>query len=135
MWQTRLKRIGVILLLAALFAVGAKAFADYQNKQKAAGKDVPPLTDQIGKKISDFGQEVLGNAVEVIPGAGGLKEKLIIEKQVSVENAQGEEKQVERIEIQTQEIINVIKELPADQVDKVKKQIFKDFCQEILEEE
>ena len=129
------KRIGVILLLAALFAVGAKAFADYQNKQKAAGKDVPPLTDQIGKKISDFGQEVLGNAVEVIPGAGGLKEKLIIEKQVSVENAQGEEKQVERIEIQTQEIINVIKELPADQVDKVKKQIFKDFCQEILEEE
>ena len=135
MWQTRLKRIGVILLLAALFAVGAKAFADYQNKQKAAGKDVPPLTDQIGKKISDFGQEVLGNAVEVIPGAGGLKEKLIIEKQVSVENAQGEEKQVERIEIQTQEIINVIKELPAEQVDKVKKQIFKDFCQEILEEE
>jgi len=135
MWQTRLKRIGVILLLAALFAVGAKAFADYQNKQKAAGKDVPPLTDQIGKKISDFGQEVLGNAVEVIPGAGGLKEKLIIEKQVPVENAQGEEKQVERIEIQTQEIINVIKELPADQVDKVKKQIFKDFCQEILEEE
>jgi len=135
MWQTRLKRIGVILLLAALFAAGAKAFADYQNKQKAAGKDVPSLTDQIGEKISDFGQKVLGNAVEVIPGAGGLKEKLIIEKQVSVENAQGEEKQVERIEIQTQEIINVIKELPADQVDKVKKQIFKDFCQEILEEE
>ena len=48
---------------------------------------------------------------------------------------QGEEKQVERIEIQTQEIINVIKELPADQVEKVKKQIFKDFCQEVLEEE
>ena len=135
MWQTRLKRIGVILLLAALFAVGVKAFVDYQNKQKAAGKDVPSLTDQIGEKISDFGQEVLGNAIEVIPGAGGLKEKLIIEKQVPVENAQGEEKQVERIEIQTQEIINVIKELPADQVDKVKKQIFKDFCQEILEEE
>jgi len=135
MWQTRLKRIGVILLLAALFAAGAKAFADYQNKQKAAGKDVPSLTDQIGEKISDFGQKVLGNAVEVIPGAGGLKEKLIIEKQVSVENVQGEEKQVERIEIQTHEIINIIKELPADQVDKVKKQIFKDFCQEILEEE
>jgi len=135
MWQTRLKRIGVIFLLAALFAVGVKAFVDYQNKQKAAGKDVPSLTDQIGEKISDFGQEVLGNAIEVIPGAGGLKEKLIIEKQVPVENAQGEEKQVERIEIQTQEIINVIKELPADQVDKVKKQIFKDFCQEILEEE
>ena len=135
MWETRLKRIGVILLLAALFAVGAKAFADYQNKQKSAGKDVPSLTNQVGEKISDFGQEVLGNAVEIIPGAGGLKEKLIIEKQVSVENAQGEEKQVERIEIQTQEIINVIKELPADQVEKVKKQIFKDFCQEVLEEE
>ena len=135
MWETRLKRIGVILLLAALFAVGAKAFADYQNKQKAAGKNVTLPTDQIKEKISDFGQQILGNAIEVIPGAGGLKEKLIIEKQVSVENAQGEEKQVERIEIQTQEIINVIKELPADQVDKVKKQIFKDFCQEILEEE
>lgn len=134
MWQTRLKRIGVILLLAALVAVGARVFADYQSKQKAAGKNVTLPTDQIGKKISDFGQEVLGNAVEVIPGAGGLKEKIIIKEQVSVENSQGQDQQVERIEIQTQEIINVIKELPADQVDKIKKQIFKDFCQEVLEE-
>jgi len=130
MWQTRLKRVGVILLIAIFLALGVKVFADYQVKQKAAGKDVSFSTDQIGEKISDFGQQVLGNAVEVIPGADGLKEKIIIKEQISSQNGQ-----TEKIEIQTQEIINIIKELPADQVENIKKQIFKDFCQQVLEEE
>jgi len=38
------------------------------------------------------------------------------------------------VENKTQEIIEIIKQLPAEQLEAVKKQIFKDFCQEILEE-
>lgn len=38
------------------------------------------------------------------------------------------------IESQTKEIMEIIKQLPQNQVDQIKKQIFKDFCKEVLGE-
>lgn len=130
--QTRLKRILIVFGIVIFLAFGTKIFADWQAKRKAEGKSISLPTEEIGEKISDFGQDILGKTVESIPGNEGLKERLIkVETQVPIEG----EKEVERIEIQSQEIIEIIKELPQEQAEKIKKQIFKEFCQNVLDVE
>jgi len=130
MGKDRLKRILIIVFVAFLVLAGAKVFADWQRKKKAQGEDLSLPTAEIGEKISDFGEQILGKAVEVLPGNSALKQKIIIEK----ESSNTETEKVERVEIKTQEIIEIIKELPAEQLENIKKQIFKDFCQKVLEE-
>jgi len=140
MGKDRLKRILIIIFVAFLVLAGAKVFADWQGKKKAQGEVLSLPTAEVGEKISDFGEQVLGKVVEVLPGNSALKQKIIIEKESSSEEnqttAQGstETEKVEKVEIKTQEIIEIIKELPAEQLENIKKQIFKDFCQKILEE-
>ena len=136
MGKDRLKRILIILLVAILVAGGVKVFADWQKKQKDKGQVLSLPTQQIGEKISDFGEQVLGKAFEVIPGGDSLKEKLKTENKPASVNQTASEiaTQTEKVEIKTQEIIEIIKELPAAELDNIKKQIFKDFCQKILEE-
>lgn len=130
--QTRLKRILIVFGIVIFLAFGTKIFADWQAKRKAEGKSISLPTEEIGEKISDFGQDILGKTVESIPGNEGLKERLIkVETKVPVEG----EKEVERIEIQSQEIIEIIKELPQEQAEKIKKQIFREFCQNVLDVE
>lgn len=132
MGETRLKRILVAIGIIIFLVFGTKVFADWQAKRKAEGKSVSLPTKEVGEKISNFGQDILGKAVESIPGNEGLKERLIrVEIKVPVEG----EKEVERIEIQSQEVIEIIKELPQEQAEKIKKQIFKEFCQNVLDVE
>lgn len=136
MGKDRLKRFLIIILVTFLVLAGAKVFADWQGKKKAQGEVLSLPTVQIGEKISDFGEQILGKAVDILPGNSALKEKIIIEKESTNTNTNTttETEKVERVEIKTQEIIEIIKELPAEQLENIKKQIFKDFCQEILEE-
>jgi len=130
--QTRLKRILIIFGIVIFLAFGTKVFADWQAKRKAEGKSISFPTEEIGEKINNFGQDVLGKTIEVIPGSQGLKERFIkVETKIPVEG----EKEVETIEIQSKEIIEIIKELPQEQAEKIKKQIFKDFCQNVLDVE
>ena len=120
-------------LVPIIGAIGsiAKSWLD-TRKVKAEGKVALFSTKEIGEKISNFGQDVLGKAVEAIPGNEGLKERLIkVETRVPVEGT----KEVEKIEIQSQEVIEIIKELPQEQAEKIKKQIFKEFCQNVLDVE
>ena len=132
MGETRLKRILVILAILVFLAFGAKVFADWQAKREAEGEPFSSPTEQIGEKVSEFGQDVLGRTVDIIPGSEGLKERFI--KVETIKEVEGETK-VEKIEIQTQEIIKIIKELPQEQAENIKKQIFREFCESILEVE
>ena len=142
MGKERLKRVVIILIVAFLVFFAGKIFAASQMKKKMAGEKIALPTQQIGEKISDFGEKVLGKAVEVLPGSRGLKEKITTEDKSSSSTqtmnqnvTQIEEgAQREKVETKTQEIIEIIKELPAEQLENIKKQIFKDFCQKILEE-
>ena len=140
MWKDRLKRILIILLVAALVAGGIKVFTDWQKKQKARGQVISLPTQQIGEKISDLGEQILGKAAEVLPGGGALKEKLENGSSPTPSSNQNnsqtstENEKVVKVETKTQEIIEIIKELPAEQLEAIKKQVFKDFCQKILEE-
>ena len=130
MWKDRLKRLVILLLVAVLVFFAGKVFTDWQGKKKAQGEVLSLPTAEIGEKISDFGEQVLGKVVDILPGNSALKEKIITEK----ESTNTETEKVEKVEIKTQEIIEIIKELPAEQLENIKKQIFKDFCQKMLEE-
>jgi len=132
MWETRFKRILAVIGIIIFLAFGTKIFADWQAKRKAEGKSASLPTKEMGEKISNFGQDILGKAIGSIPGNEGLKERLIkVETRVPVEGV----KEVERIEIQSQEVIEIIKELPQEQAEKIKKQIFREFCQNVLDVE
>lgn len=140
MWKDRLKRIMILLLVAVLFFFAGKVFANWLTKNKVAGASISLPTQQIGEKIADLGEQVLGKAIEVLPGNSALKQKIIIKKESSPEENQtatqgnAETEKVEKVEIKTQEIIEIIKELPAAELDNIKKQVFKDFCQKVMED-
>ena len=133
MLKDRLKRLVILLLVAVLFFFVGKVFASWLAKNKVAGASISLPTQQIGEKIADFGESVLGKAVEILPGSGGLKEKILATPTPVSSEVKTEEKIV-NVETKTQEIIEIIKELPAQELENIKKQIFKDFCQKILEE-
>lgn len=123
MWQERIKRILIIIGVVGLVLLAGKAFARWQTTQKVAGESVKLPTDMITDKVEEIGENILGKTVEVLPGSSQLKEKVV-----------EEETQTKIIETQTSQIIEIIKQLPQDQVDQLKKQIFKDFCEEVLRE-
>lgn len=133
MLKDRLKRLAILLLVAVLFFFVGKVFASWLTKNKVAGASINLPTQQIGEKIADFGEQVLGKAVEILPGGGGLKEKILATPTPANAEIKTEEKVV-KVETKTQEIIEIIKELPAQELENIKKQVFKDFCQKILEE-
>ena len=134
MWKDRLKRVAILLLVAILFFFVGKVFANWLAKNKVAGASISLPTQQIGEKIVDLGEQVLGKAVEILPGSGGLKEKIVSTPTPSVNSEVKTEERIVNVETKTQEIIEIIKELPAQELENIKKQIFKDFCQKVLEE-
>lgn len=134
MGNERLKRILIVFVVALLVLFGAKVFTDWQGKKKAQGEVLSLPTIEVGEKISNFGEQVLGKAIEVLPGGAELKEKIEFQLESSLETTDEEINPEEKIEDKTQEIIEIIKQLPAEQLEAIKKQIFKDFCQKILEE-
>lgn len=136
MGKERLKRLLILLLVAVFFFFVGKIFANWISKNKVAGASINLPTQQIGNKISDLGEQVLGKAIEIIPGGNNLKEKLIptntptpLTSQTATQSAT----QTIEVETRTQEIIQIIKELPAAELENIKKQVFKDFCQKVME--
>jgi len=134
MWKERLKRIVIIVIIGGLTFWGVEAFAKWREEKKITGDSVGFPTDEITQKIEDFGEKVLGRAVEVLPGGEKNKEreKVIKNETTKIEIQPGEATKV--LENQTKEIIEILKQLPEEQLKQIKKQIFKDFCQEIMEE-
>ena len=142
MAQDRLKRILILLVIVAFLLGGGKIFADWNNKRKASGQSIALPLENISAQINNFGEEVLGNAVSVIPGSNDLKEKIldkpgptIVKESSSSSMQEGSQSTVVKETVSnTEVIIQMLKDLPAEQLDKIKKQVFKDFCQQILAE-
>jgi len=128
MWEERLKRILIITGVAGLMVFGGQAFARWSKKQTGESIQLPGKA--VTSKFEEIGEDVLGKAVEILPGSSQLKEK-VVEKETQTTSTVESTK---LIETQTKEIIEIIKELPQDQMDQLKKQVFKDFCQEVLKE-
>jgi hypothetical protein len=125
MWRERLKRIALVASVGVFLLLTGKILADRQV-------EIHP--ELITGKIEKIGEEVLGRAVEILPGASSssLKEKTIESAPAATPASAGKTDKI--METQTKEIIEMIKRLPQDQFQQIKKQIFKDLCQELLRE-
>jgi len=135
MWKERLKRTAIIIVVAGLTFWGVNAFAKWREEKKVAGASVRLPTEGITRKIEDFGEKVLGRAVEILPGGDKVKEIKEEEKENKTDKIEIQPNQAPKIlENQTKEIIEILKQLPEEQLKQIKKQIFKDFCQEIMGE-
>ena len=135
-------RLAIIVLVALLTMGLAKAFGDWRTKQKGGRS----LTAPIKTEIEGLGEEVLGKIVDVLPGAPNLEEvapkgELSQEGEVKGEENQAAsetepfEEPVQNVQKQTEVLIETIKELPQDQIEAIKKQIYKEFCEGLLKEE
>jgi len=119
MWGERIKRIVIIAVAALLVAWGGKSLI--------ARPSPLPLVDQF---LSDTTSKVLGLAVGKLSNA-----KITPEKVIPLANESEPINQpITNIQTQTQQLIDSIKKLPEDQIEAVKKQVVKDFCQKFLQE-
>lgn len=99
---------------------------------------VSKIQENVQGKTERIKKGILGNASSVLPG---IKQD---EKSGEAEKEEGKREQVlgdqpiiepaQKIESQTQTLIDAIKNLPEDQVLAIKKQIYKDFCAPLLED-
>ena len=137
MWRERLIRFLLVGLAAILILGVTEGLVGRREKRKAAGKTISLPTEQIGEKIENVGENVLGRVIKILPRSEKLEEKIKEEEEQEKGEGQKETKRetIKIIETQTKEIIEIIKKMPADQVKQIKRQIFKEFCQEILIEE
>jgi len=133
MWKERFKRIVVIIIVGGLVFWGVEAFVKWRETKRVAGASISLPTEEITQKIEDFREKVLGRAVEILPGGDKVKEIKEEEKENKTDKIEIQAGQATKIlENQTKEIIEVLKQLPEEQLKQIKKQIFKDFCQEIM---
>lgn len=126
--RDRLTRIFLLGLAALLIIALAKGLADWQGQQRVAGESVSLPQVSVKEKLEDLGEDILGKTVEFLPGAPDL----------GVDQADQEtepiEEPVKNVQQQTQTLIEAIKKLPEDQVEAIKKQLYKEICEPLLEE-
>ena len=136
--RERLTRIFIIVIVALVIISLAKAVADWQNQSKVAGESTSLPQLPIKEKIEDLGEKILGKTIKVLPGAPKLEEvdQVNQDNQVNREAQETEpiEEPVKNVQQQTQVLIEAIKKLPEDQVEAIKKQLYKEFCEVLLEE-
>ena len=121
MWRDRLIRLLLVGLALAVLLGMAKTFSGKLGDNFLRGKKIPEV--QLEK--------VLGAASQILRRKGREPKK---QTPASPEEEPITEP-VEKIEKQTQTLIESIKKLPEDQVKAIKKQIYKEFCESLLDEE
>lgn len=129
MWFERIKRI-IILVLAGgiIFSLFPKVFSDWQRAKKEKSVSLP--TGEIKGKVEDWGEKILGEAIKIIPENSSLKEKF---SQLNKNEQDSSLKEVE-VKIETEKIIEILKQLPQEQLEEIKKAVFKELCREVLKE-
>lgn len=93
----------------------------------------------IGESLENLGEKVLGKAVQILPGAPDLGETVQEKEEGQVAGEADEVEPIkepaENVQKQTEILIETIKELPQDQLEAIKKQIYKEICEGLLKEE
>lgn len=130
--KKRLTRFLFLCLVVFLLVVLVKFLANEGTGQSAGGKIRQPI---LKETIEDFGETVLGVAVRYLPNAPDLEE--IDKSQLKKIDPEAEpiKEPTENIRQQTESLLESIKALPQDQIEAIKRQIYKDFCQNLIREE
>ena len=123
--RDRLTRIFLLGLAALLIIALAKGLADWQGQQRVAGESVSLPQVSVKEKLEDLGEDILEKAIKILPGAPDLE----IDQE-----AEPIEEPVKNVQQQTEVLIETIKKLPEDQIEAIKKQIYKEFCEGVLKE-
>jgi len=137
--KQRLMRI-LIIVAAAFLAVGGVKWIVGQSQKNPGILSLS--TEPVRKKLQQVGDNVLGEMVKHLPDSPDLekvgKEEMKKTEQSNQDNGQKKQSRepisqpVQNIENQTQVLIETIKKLPQDQIEAIKKQIWKEFCQQAL---
>ncbi len=116
--MVRLLLVGIV---AGLILLAIKNMVEGQGGQSLIGQPLklPELSIDTGQI-----EEILGTA----------SEKILGEKKEEGETAPIAEP-VEKIQSQTEELIESVKKLPEDQIKAIKEQIYQEFCEGLLEGE
>lgn len=107
----------IIAVIAGATVGGVKLIADRQHQAGAQFN----LLEPVKKIIEGAGEKVLGEAVKRLPQAPDLDEA--VEKEI-----EPIQEPMDNIQKQTDQLIEDIKSLPQDQLEAVKKQLFKELC-------
>lgn len=122
--------LGLVIFLAALLA---PSLVQKNSDQSNLGSSLNLL---LKNKIETLGEGVLGTAAKHLPAAPGTEEiEINVQEQKGSEDGQSVEpirEPSEKIKGQTEDLVEMIKNLPQDQVEAIKKQIYQDFCQSLL---
>lgn len=143
MGKERIKRL-LILMVAGILMIGSiDALVKWKREKENKEKTIKLPLEGMEKKIEEFGERVLGKAIEILPGSEEIKRKIEEEvhflDNVRVPIPEGEHKKEKKeeagdLENQVREIVEIIKQLPQEQFKQIKKQFLKDFCEEIIKE-
>ena len=123
----RLIRLGLLVGVIAVLVGGAK-FVLAQGK-KSTGSPFKPMVGA----VENLGEKVLGAAVKQLPRAPNLDEVKVSgeDKNATVSNEPIMEP-AQNIQEQTQALIESIKRLPEDQIEAIRKQVYKEVCDGLL---
>lgn len=132
-----MKRLLIIVSVAGLVVLGFQAFTRWQGEGETSGQLAFFSTEKLGEKVENLGGMILGKAVGALPNAPQLEE---IEKETKQEAEESADQSgepiaqpVENVREQTESLLETIKELPQEQIEAIKKQIFKEACKRLEE--
>lgn len=124
--KKRLTRILTLSLIALLVVAAVRSLTKQESIQKAL---ITSLGLSVKEKVSEFSENVLGTAVKFLPDAPDW------EGERDGQEIEPIKQPAEKIRQQTEALLESIKKLPQDQVRAIKKQIYQDFCQRLIEED
>jgi hypothetical protein len=137
--KERLTRILIFSLIVLVTIVVIKGLSDRIRQSKAKGETIDLPQVPVKEELEDLGEKVLGEAAKILPGAPKFEEveesEEVEQTNQEVESTEPIKEPVKDVQKQTEILIETIKELPQDQLEAIKKQIWKEVCEEILIEE
>ena len=128
MWGQRVTRWVFLLIGGVILFFLAQFFLGWGKSDFLLGQLTGTLSQTAGQ-VAESGEGVLGEMIEQAPIDQGIKEAVVKGGQILSTSEREALK-----ELGPEEIGEAVKSLPADQAKEIKKELFGDFCREILEE-
>ena len=115
-------------MIVALVAVGlVKVLVGMMGETRISSGTANLAEMPVKERLEEMGGEILGKAVEILPGVPG-------ETKEETPKTEPIEEPVQNVQNQTQILIEAIKKLPEDQLEAIKKQLYQEVCEGVLKE-
>jgi len=129
MWPQRIKRLLILSVIIGVIYLAAQVFARWPGKNTTSNQILGTF-DQTGAQVVKAGGQVLGKAIDSMPIDPSLKSGVMNFFNQGSFNDSSSAAQI--IEEQKQNMTDQVQELPQTGIKEIKKAIFKDFCNQIM---